>query len=99
MGFLVFCAYLSIVNLQWVELIWVFGEVGGAPVVACLLLIHTQEVVQGRVLVMKLVQLVASDGGTHSTPRPEHPVPAHRRQMGRDEAALQVACFCCSFGP
>lgn len=62
------CVYLSVVNLQGVELIGIFGEVGGAPVVARLLFVDTQEVVHGRVLVMKLVQLVASDGGTHSAP-------------------------------
>lgn len=38
---------LSIVDLQWVELVWIFGEVGGAPVVARLLLVHTQEVIHG----------------------------------------------------
>lgn len=39
--------YLSIVYLQWVELVGIFGEVGAAPVVACFLLVNTQEVVQG----------------------------------------------------
>lgn len=68
--------YLSVINLQGVELIGILGEVGGAPVVARLLLVDTQEVVHGRVLVMKLVQLVAADGGAHPAPRPEHPVPA-----------------------
>lgn len=60
--------YLSIVDLQWVELVGIFGEVGGAPVVARLLFVDTQEVVQGRVLVVKLVQFVASDSGPHSAP-------------------------------
>lgn len=67
--------YLSIVNLQGIELIGIFGEVGGAPVITSLLFVDTQEVVHGRVLVTELVQLVASDGGAHSAPRPEHPVP------------------------
>lgn len=49
------CVYLSIVDLQGVELIGILGEVGGAPVVARLLFVDTQEVVHGRVLVMKLV--------------------------------------------
>lgn len=71
------CVYLSVVNLQGVELIWILGEVGSAPAVARLLFVDTQEVVHGRVLVMKLVQLVAPDGGAHSAPRPEHPVPEH----------------------
>lgn len=62
------CVHLSVVDLQGVKLIGIFGEVGGAPVVACFLLVHTQEVVQGRVLVRKLVQLVASDGGAHPAP-------------------------------
>lgn len=69
--------YLSVVDLQGVELIGVFGEVGGAPVVARLLFVDTQEVVQRRVFVVDLVQLVASDGSAHSAPRAEHPVSAH----------------------
>lgn len=70
------CVYLSVIDLQGVELIGIFDEVGGAPVVACLLFVNTEEVVHGRVLVVKLVQLVAADGGADSAPRPEHPVPA-----------------------
>lgn len=35
------CAYLSIVNLQRIELIGILGKVGRAPVVACLLFVHT----------------------------------------------------------
>lgn len=60
--------YLPIVDLQGIELIGIFGEVGGAPVVARLLFVDAQEVVHGGVLVVKLVQLVAADGGTHSAP-------------------------------
>lgn len=60
--------YLSVVDLQGIELVGVLGEVGGAPVVASLFLVHAQEVVHGRVLVMKLVQFVAPDGGAHSAP-------------------------------
>lgn len=60
--------YLSIVDLQGIELVGILGEVGGAPVVAGLFLVHAQEVVHSRVLVMKLVQFVASDGGAHSAP-------------------------------
>lgn len=60
--------YLSVVNLQRVELIGIFGEVGRAPVVAGFLLVHTQEIIQGGVLVMEFVQLVSSDGGTYSAP-------------------------------
>lgn len=62
------CLYLSIVNLQWVKLIGVFGEVGAAPGISRLFLVHSQEVVQGTVLVRKFVQLVASDGGANSAP-------------------------------
>ena len=68
--------YLSIVDLQWVELIGVLGEVGAVPGVACLFLVDPQEVVHGRELFAKLVQLVAPDGGAHAAPGPEHPVPA-----------------------
>lgn len=68
--------YLSIVDLQGIELVGIFGEIGGAPLVTSLLFVDGQEVVHGRVLVTELVQLVASDGGAHSAPRPEHPVPA-----------------------
>lgn len=60
--------YLSVVNLQRVELIGIFGEVGRAPVIARLLLVHTQEIIQSRVLVMEFVQLVSSDSCTHSAP-------------------------------
>jgi len=60
--------YLSIVDLQGVELVGIFGEVGGAPDVARLLFVNTQEVVQCRVFVVKLFQLVASDGRAHSSP-------------------------------
>lgn len=60
--------YLSVVDLQGIELIGVFGEVGGAPIITGLLLVDSQEVVHGRVLVTELVQLVASDGGAHSAP-------------------------------
>lgn len=67
--------YLSVVDLQGIELIGIFGEVGGAPVITSLLFVDSQEVVHGRVLVTELVQLVTSDGGAHSAPGPEHPVP------------------------
>lgn len=60
--------YLSVVDLQGIELIGIFGEVGGAPGISSLLFVDSQEVVHGRVLVTELVQLVASDGGTHSAP-------------------------------
>lgn len=49
------CLYLSIVNLQGIELIGIFSETGRAPGVARLILVDSQEVVHGRVLVMKLV--------------------------------------------
>ena len=68
--------YLSVVDLQGVELIGVFGEVGAVPGVARFLLVDAQEVVHGSQLVAKLVQLVAPDGGAHAAPGPEHPVPA-----------------------
>ena len=60
--------YLTIVDLQGVELVWVFCEVGGAPGVACLLFINPQEVVHGRVFIMELVKLVAPNSGAHSAP-------------------------------
>lgn len=51
---------------------------GRTPGVACLLFIHAKEVVHGRVLLMELIQLIAPDGGAHSAPGAEHPVPTHR---------------------
>lgn len=47
--------YLSVVDLQRVELVGIFGEVGRAPVVARLFFVHAQEVVHSRVLVVELV--------------------------------------------
>ena len=68
--------YLSVVDLQRVELIGILGEVGAVPGVASLIRVDAQEVVHGCELVTKLVQLVAPDGGAHAAPGPEHPVPA-----------------------
>ena len=60
--------YLAVVNLQGVELVGVFGEVGRGPGVARLLLVDVAEVVHGRVLVVELVQLIPSDSGANSPP-------------------------------
>lgn len=70
--------HLSIVDLQRVELSGIFDKVRRAPFVSRLFLINGKEIIQSRVLVVEFVQFVSSDGGAHSAPRPEHPVPSNR---------------------
>lgn len=67
--------YLPIIDLQWIKFIRIFSEAAGGPAVPRLLLIKAAEVVHGRVFIIKLIKFVSSDGGAHSAPRPEHPVP------------------------
>ena len=69
-------SYIAIINVQWIESVWIFLKVLGAKLIACLLQIKCSELFLGILFITAhRLKLVATDGCANSTPCTEKPVP------------------------